>query len=79
MFIKILLKFIGKHLFWSLVLNIVAGLRPPTLFKKEATTQMFSREFCKIFKNIFFDRTPPVTAFSFTKIVFHNRAMEVES
>ena len=40
---------------------------------------MFSREFCKIFKNIFFDGTPPVIAFSFTKIVFHNKAMEVES
>ena len=40
---------------------------------------MFSREFCQIFKNIFFDRTPPVTAFSFTKIVFHNKVMEVES
>ena len=34
-----------------------------TLFKKEALAQMFSWEFCKMFKNTFFYRAPPVAAF----------------
>ena len=28
----------------------------------ETLAQLFSCEFCEIFKNIFFDRTPPVAA-----------------
>ena len=39
-------KFTRKRLYWSLFFNKVAGLRP--------TTQVFSCEFCKIFKNNFF-------------------------
>ena len=35
---------------------------PATLFKKEALTQVFSCEFCEIFRNIFFYITPPVAA-----------------
>ena len=31
--------------------------------KKESLVQVFSREFCKVFKNIFFHRTSPVAAF----------------
>ena len=30
--------------------------------KKETLAQVFSCEFCEIFKNMFFYRTPPVTA-----------------
>ena len=46
-------KFIGKHLCGSLSLNQVAGLRPATLLKK-IPTQVFSCEFCEIFKNTYF-------------------------
>ena len=35
---------------------------PATLFKKETLTQVFSCEFCEIFKNIFFCVTLPVAA-----------------
>ena len=37
----------------SLSLNQVAGLRPATLLKK-IPTQVFSCEFCEIFKNTYF-------------------------
>ena len=47
-------KSTGKHLCQSLFFNKVAGLRPSTLLKKEALAQVFSCEFCKIFKNTFF-------------------------
>ena len=40
-------KFTGKHLWQSLFFNKVVGLRPT---------------FCKIYKNTFFHRTPPVAA-----------------
>ena len=33
-----------------------------TLFKKKALAQVFSCEFCEIFKNTFFNRTPTVAA-----------------
>ena len=32
--------------------------------KKETLAQMLSCDFCKIFKNTFFYRTPPVAAFN---------------
>ena len=38
----------------SLFLNKVARLRPATLLKKETLAQVFSCEFCEIFKNAFF-------------------------
>ena len=38
----------------------VASLRPVTLLKKETLAQVFSCEFIKIFKNTFFNRTPPM-------------------
>ena len=40
----------------------VSCLMPATLFKKETLTQVFSCEFCEIFKNIFFCVTLPVAA-----------------
>ena len=54
-------KFTGKHLCQSPFFNKVAGLRPAT-FKKETLVQVFSYEFCEIFKNTFFHRTPSVAA-----------------
>ena len=55
-------KFTGKPLCRRLFFNKVAGLRPATLIKKKTLAQVFSREFCEISKNIFFYRTPPMTA-----------------
>ena len=49
-------KFTGKHLCQSLFLNIVAGLRPATLLKKETLAQVFSCEFCEFSKNTFFTK-----------------------
>ena len=48
-----LAKFTGKDLCQSLFFNKVSGLRPATLLKKRLA-QVFSCEFCEIFKNIFF-------------------------
>ena len=42
MLLKIFAEFTGKHLYKSIVLN------------KEALAQVFSNEFCEIFKNTFF-------------------------
>ena len=48
--LKSFAKFTGKHLCWRL------------LFKKESSTQVFPCEFCEIFRNTFFYRTPPMAA-----------------
>ena len=45
----------------SFFFNKVAGLRPATLLKR-ILVQVFSCKFCKISKNSFSYRTPPVTA-----------------
>ena len=42
-------------------INKVAGLRPATLFERDSKTQVFFCETCKVFKNTYFKRTPPVT------------------
>ena len=57
-------KFKGKRLCQGLFFNKVAGLRPQAwnFIKKETLAQVFSCEFCKIFKNIFSYRTPLVAA-----------------
>ena len=56
--LKIFAKFTGKYLRQkSTFLNEVSGLRAFNFFKKEATTQVFSCKYCKIFKNRFFYRT----------------------
>ena len=46
-----------KTLVPELLFNKVAGLRPETLFKK-TLAQVFSCEFCEIFKIISFYKTP---------------------
>ena len=55
-------KFTGKHLCQSLLFNKDTGLRPATLLKRETQAQVFSCEFCEIFKNNFFYRTSLVAA-----------------
>ena len=44
-------KFTGKRLYQSLFFNKVAGLMPT---KEDTLALVFSCEYCKIFKNIFF-------------------------
>ena len=58
-------KFTGKHLCQSLSFNKVACLRSATLLKKRLWHRFFPvnfAEFCKISKNTFSYRTPPVAA-----------------
>ena len=55
-------KFTAKHLCQSLSFNKVLGLRSATLLKKETLAQVFSCEFCKIFKNTFFTEHHRTTA-----------------
>ena len=48
-------KFIGKHLCQGPLFNKVAGLRPATLLINDETlAQVFSCEFCEMFKNTIF-------------------------
>ena len=58
---KIWRKFTRRHLRWSLFLNKAGGLRPSTLLKKNLL-QVFSCEFCEMFKNTCFHRLPVVAA-----------------
>ena len=55
-------KFTGKHLCLRLFFNKVADLRSSNFIKRESQAQVFSCEFCEIFKNTFFYRTLPVAA-----------------
>ena len=52
--------FTGKHLRWSHFWIKFQSFRPATL--KVTTTKVLFCEYCKIFKNSFFHRTPPVAA-----------------
>ena len=65
-------KFTGKHQCQSLFFNKVADLRPATLLQKETVARVFSCEFCKISKNIFSYRSPPVTASEYLYMVSVN-------
>ena len=58
---KFFSKFTRKHLFQGLFFNKVAGLSAAALLKK-SLTQVFACKFCKISKNTFSCRTPPVAA-----------------
>lgn len=53
--IKNFAKLTEKHLWRSLLFKKVAGLHPPTLFKKESPTHVFSYELCEQVKC----RNPP--------------------
>ena len=41
--LKYFAKFTGKHLYWSLFFNKVAGIRPATLLKRDSNTGVFLR------------------------------------
>ena len=56
-------KFTGKHLCQGPLFNKVAGLIPATLLiNNETLAQVFSCEFCEMFKNTFFTEHLWVTA-----------------
>ena len=56
-----LAKFTGKHLWQSLFFKKVAGLQLSLKKKKKKTlAQVFPSEICKISKNAFYYRTPPM-------------------
>ena len=46
------------------------GKQACNFIEKETLTQVFSCEFCEIFKNTFFHRTPPVAA-SYSRLHFY--------
>ena len=57
-------KFTGKHRCQNFSLNKVAGLRPEAckFIKKETLAQVFSCEFCEIYKNTFYYTTALMAA-----------------
>ena len=63
---KDIAKCTGKHLCWSLIFNNNTVLRPATLLKIETPTQVFSCEFCEIFKSAFNVGQLRTTAFILT-------------
>ena len=65
--VLIILKFRGKDLCQNLFFNKVAGLRPG----KETLAQVFSCDFCEIFKNAYFYRTSPVAASNIGNLSFY--------
>ena len=80
--LKDFVKFTGKKQCQSLFFNKVAGLRPATFLKtdsgksvrpanllKKRLAQVFSCEFSEDVKNTFFDRTPPVAASDYLRVV----------
>ena len=64
-------KFTGKHFRQGLFFNKFTG--PCNFFKKETLAQVFFCEFCKISKNTFSHRTPPVAASVYIMKVFSKR------
>ena len=59
-------RFSLKKVFWEISQNSQENTCASFFFnnfiKKEALAQVFSCKFCKIWKNTFFYRTPPVAA-----------------
>ena len=55
-------------------LKSFAKFTEKNFIKKEALAQVFSYEFCEIFKNTYFHRTPPLALvlFAFDFIVFYS-------
>ena len=51
----VMIKIAGKP--WQII-----GLGPATLLKQKTLAQVFSCEFCEIYKNTFYYRTPLVAA-----------------
>ena len=56
-------------------LNEVAGLQACNFIKKETVAQVFSCEFCEIFKNAFFTEHLWTTASVYSKVVKEQRVL----
>ena len=54
--------FTGKHQCWSPFYRKLQVLKPAQVYQKETPTQVFSCEYCEIFKNSFLYRTTMVVA-----------------
>ena len=70
-----------KNAFVGVSFNTVAGLQACNSIKKESPPQVFSCEYCKIFKNSFFYRTPLVPASrieTFFEFVIHTTLKSYE-
>ena len=69
---------IGKTPLSESLFNKVAGLQPCNCILKKSQTQVFSCEYCEIFKNSFFYRRPQVTASVLWTITIlnYNHALE---
>ena len=67
--LKSFVKFIGEHLCQGIF------LKPITLLKKDTLAYAFSSEFCKIFKNNPFNRTPLVVVSNIAAILIKERAL----
>ena len=59
--------------------NNIRGLQPCNFIKKKTPTQVFWCEYCKIFKDRFFDRTPVVTALILWTITILNPSRALEN
>ena len=55
--LKILTKFKGNQLCWSLFCNKVTSMRPATLFKKELQHMCFPVKFAKLLRTLFIQNT----------------------
>ena len=53
--LHVLAKFTGKHFSQSLFFDKVAGMSAATLLKERLWYRCFSCEFCKTFKNAYFE------------------------
>ena len=60
-------KFTEKHRFQGLFFNIKLLAASCSFIKKETGAEAFFCELCEIFKNIFLNRTPVVSSYSFTE------------
>ena len=53
-FLRIFAKFTGKQLWWSHFLIKLQDRRPAILLKSDFGTDIFTSEFCELFKNDYF-------------------------
>ena len=59
--------------------NNIGGLQPCSFFLKKTPTQIFSCEYCEIFKGSFFYRTPLVTTLALWTITILNPCSALEN
>ena len=75
MFFKIILQYSQKNMWSSLFLIKLRYCRPTQVFSYETSIQMFSCEYCKIFKNSLFYKTPTMAPSAHT-LYFSKRGIK---